>query len=336
MQVLVAFDNGKSRVYARVSGWNHIYLLWTFRNFHSLPQTILNQRQQRLMANLYRTASVMRPRELDEVAVIGTVEEFSLPSPVLAIAAAAPSAAGASGTTSVRDLQHGGRLRIRPAMAGWTLAAGALLLFTAAFAWYQLRAASSVGPTGNAAHTPPMSSENKMPADHLIAPNSGAPVVKPPTTTETASAQPAPRKAPAPVNLPAMISSRLSKPQAYGNRVHHAVAAARTGPASEKPHRLLISGPPRKIVYPVCPDTEARGKVSLQAVVDLEGGVSHVKVLAGDRVLAAAAIAAVRQWRYPPFSDAAPAAERETNITVSFISSEVVAVSFPDAVPISR
>jgi outer membrane biosynthesis protein TonB len=133
-----------------------------------------------------------------------------------------------------------------------------------------------------------------------------------------------------------MISSRLSKLQAYRNRVHHAVAAARTGPASEKPHRLLISGPPRKIVYPVCPDTEARGKVSLQAVVDFEGGVSHVKVLAGDRVLAAAAIAAVRQWRYQPFSDAAPAEERETNITVSFISSEVVAVSFPDAVPISR
>jgi TonB-like protein len=334
MQVLVAFDNGKSRVYARVSGWNHIYL-WTFRNFRSLPQTILNQRQQKLMANLYRTASVMRPRELDEATVIGTLEEFSLPSPVLATTTAAPSAPGFSGT-SARDLQDRSGFGFRPAMAGWTVAAGVLLLFTAAFAWHQLRAASSVGPTGNAVYTPPVSSENKMPADHLIAPNARAPVVKPPTTTETASAQPAPRKAPAPVNLPAMISSRLSNPQAYGNRVHHAVAATRTGKASGELHRLLISGPPRKIVYPVCPDTETRGKVSLKAVVDLDGGVSHVKVLAGDRVLAAAAIAAVRQWRYQPFSDAAPAAERETNITVSFISSEVVAVSFPDAVPMSR
>jgi len=36
------------------------------------------------------------------------------------------------------------------------------------------------------------------------------------------------------------------------------------------------------------------------------------------------------------FSGAAQQLERETNITVSFISSEVVAVSFPDSAPLSR
>jgi TonB family protein len=99
---------------------------------------------------------------------------------------------------------------------------------------------------------------------------------------------------------------------------------------------MLISGPPRKLVYPICPDTNARGKVSLRAVIDYDGGVSQVRVLTGSHVLAAAAIAAVRQWRYPPFSQDMPRAERETNITVSFISSEVVAVSFPNPAPISR
>jgi hypothetical protein len=52
--------------------------------------------------------------------------------------------------------------------------------------------------------------------------------------------------------------------------------------------------------------------------------------------LAAAAVEAVRQWRYEPFSGAAPRLERETNITISFISNEVVAVSFPSSAPLSR
>jgi len=50
--------------------------------------------------------------------------------------------------------------------------------------------------------------------------------------------------------------------------------------------------------------------------------------------LAAAAVEAVRQWRYEPFSGAAP--ERETNSTISSISNEVVAVSFPSSAPLSR
>jgi TonB family protein len=95
--------------------------------------------------------------------------------------------------------------------------------------------------------------------------------------------------------------------------------------------RMQISGPPRRLVYPVCPDTNVRGKVSLHAVVGSDGAVSHVKVLKGDRTLAAAAIKAVRQWRYQPFSGDTPGFELETTITVSFVSSEVVAVSFPDS-----
>ena len=106
-------------------------------------------------------------------------------------------------------------------------------------------------------------------------------------------------------------------------------------PAADRP-RVQISGRPRKLVYPVCPETRARGKVSLQAVVEYDGAVSRVRVLTGDRILAAAAIEAVRQWRYEPFSGAAPHLERETNITISFISNEVVAVSFPTSAPLSR
>jgi periplasmic protein TonB len=99
---------------------------------------------------------------------------------------------------------------------------------------------------------------------------------------------------------------------------------------------MQISGRPRKLVYPVCPEAQARGKVSLQAVVGYDGAVSRVRVLTGDRALAAAAVEAVRQWRYEPFSGTPPRLERETNITISFISNEVIAVSFPSSAPLSR
>jgi hypothetical protein len=139
MQVLVAFETGMGLVYARVAGWNHIYLLWTFRNFSSLPQTTLNRRQQKLISDLYQTASVMRQRDLEAAAVIGTVEEFSLPSPVVANVAAEPAAHGFLEATAACGQQAGGAFPIRPAIAGLTLriAAGALLIFiAAAFAWY--------------------------------------------------------------------------------------------------------------------------------------------------------------------------------------------------------
>ena len=71
-------------------------------------------------------------------------------------------------------------------------------------------------------------------------------------------------------------------------------------------------------------------------MVSYDGAVSRVRVLTGDRTLAAAAVEAVRQWRYEPFSGVAPRLERETNITISFISNEVVAVSFPGSAPLSR
>jgi len=59
-------------------------------------------------------------------------------------------------------------------------------------------------------------------------------------------------------------------------------------------------------------------------------------VLAGNRRLAAAAARAIREWRYQPFSGNSQQLERETRITVSFISTDVVAVSFPDAAQASR
>ena len=136
--------------------------------------------------------------------------------------------------------------------------------------------------------------------------------------------------------MPPQTLTAVNKPGEITRTIHHAqTPSPKILEAAADQPRTLISGRPQKLVYPVCPETQARGKVSLQAVVEYDGAVSRVRVLTGDRTLAAAAIEAVRQWRYEPFSGAAHL-ERETNITISFISNEVVAVSFPNSAPLSR
>jgi len=124
-------------------------------------------------------------------------------------------------------------------------------------------------------------------------------------------------------------------PNQFAHNMLRTVADVAGTPDASAPPRMHISGPPRKIVYPDCPDS-ARGKVFLQAVVGSDGAVSQVTVLAGNRWLATVAARAIRQWRYQPFPGGAQKLERETRIIVAFISNDVVAVSFPNAAPVSR
>jgi protein TonB len=61
--------------------------------------------------------------------------------------------------------------------------------------------------------------------------------------------------------------------------------------------------------------------------------VRTVRIVSGDRALAAAAVRAVRQWRYRPYlKDGQPVAT-ETNIVISFLSKDAISMSFPSSIP---
>jgi len=62
----------------------------------------------------------------------------------------------------------------------------------------------------------------------------------------------------------------------------------------------------------------AQGAVQIEATIDKEGKVVNPKVLSGDRMLAAAAIDAVRQWRYKPYYLNGQPVEIQTQITINF------------------
>jgi outer membrane biosynthesis protein TonB len=61
-------------LYATPSLWERIYLLWTFRNFHSLPRQVLNRREQKLIDALCGVAIVNRNGATAGTLIIGVVE----------------------------------------------------------------------------------------------------------------------------------------------------------------------------------------------------------------------------------------------------------------------
>jgi hypothetical protein len=96
--------------------------------------------------------------------------------------------------------------------------------------------------------------------------------------------------------------------------------------------RLQVTQPPESgFRYPVAPSSALSGRVSLHAVIGLDGAVRRVDVLSGNRALAGAAVRAVRHWRYPAPAMNGHAVEAETNIAINFIGDDAVSVSFPAA-----
>ena len=64
-------------LYISPSLWERVCLLWTFRNFHSLPRQVLNRREQNLVERLCRTG-IVRRAPVTRASVIGIVENVEL------------------------------------------------------------------------------------------------------------------------------------------------------------------------------------------------------------------------------------------------------------------
>jgi periplasmic protein TonB len=61
-----------------------------------------------------------------------------------------------------------------------------------------------------------------------------------------------------------------------------------------------------------------QGTVQLQANIGKDGSVTSVKALSGEAVLSHAAIDAVKQWKYKPYTLNNEPVEIQTQITVNF------------------
>ncbi len=60
------------------------------------------------------------------------------------------------------------------------------------------------------------------------------------------------------------------------------------------------------------------GKVHLTATVDVDGNVTKAEVVAGNSLLNTACIAAVKKWKFRPFSDGGTVSIAIVNLTFDF------------------
>jgi periplasmic protein TonB len=136
-------------------------------------------------------------------------------------------------------------------------------------------------------------------------------------------------KAPAPESVPAVAPPVLGVGSGASDKAIAGIAGdtASSMPKPSAPETLKISqgvtqGLLIKRVPPMYPQSakqmHVQGTVQLQATIGKDGNVSSVKALSGEPVLAHAAIDAVKQWKYKPYTLNSEPVEIQTQITVNF------------------
>ena len=442
---LLAFKAEDDVFYVHPSGWQRIYLLWTFRHFHSLPVKLLNARQRALVENLYRSSVPRFSGRQERTHILGIVEDVhsglavrsaaTAPAPAnralrrpILVPVPAPDAVPISSEPTdaeiaelirkedLHDTSHQnpshetlsrenlGRRNHRTLFAGlpWArigqaVSVTAACTLVAILGWRQLQASQRLHVALAA-----MSDHRRQPQwmnASTQTPVDPTPIERPGVATAATTARPtapAPQTAPAAPTVPSSTAFRLPvlSPQSQtalapsaqprsaqstlaaklsssesqiasslvaraGQSISLALKPAQPIPAPSTPATdptaqvssiatsvasepqpdsplLLVSRPPLKLIYPTSPEGNLRGSVSLQAVLSTDGTVQTVKVVSGNRVLADAAIRAVREWRYTPYYRDGHAVGTETNIRISFIASDAVSISFPAVASVSQ
>jgi len=127
----------------------------------------------------------------------------------------------------------------------------------------------------------------------------GAAPITPPVVVTVTPAQMMPVSAP---SLPPPSSQSLNEPVSV----------------TEEAERALLIQKVNPVYPPEALPQKLHGSVVLQATIGRDGGVEDLKLLRGYFVLGKAAIAAVRQWRFQPYSLNGRATQTQTTITINF------------------
>jgi Gram-negative bacterial TonB protein C-terminal len=130
-----------------------------------------------------------------------------------------------------------------------------------------------------------------------------------------------------PATAPAVVVPVIaSSPRPYGN-----VRVIFSSKDSDSNRLQVAEAPQGHVIYPDSPDANLTGTVGMKAVIATDGRVKEIHVLSGNRILADAAVQAVRFWRYTRHELNGDAVEAETSVTISFHGQDAVSIRFPSA-----
>ena len=343
----LVFGTAQGLVRGDPSFWQRVYLLWTFRNFRRLSIPLLNSRQRELVYALYRDgAGPVSPLHNPWLA-IGVVENF-VPPPMQIGASPAPKKERPKVVAPLAEVARKlGAVLWSTSRAAWsrlgtTLGVLSLCVISAA-SWRGIAGMPRSQPQNQArlqqisVPLPPSPLRPEKPAAVAESPTT----IAPPATASLplAASNVAVKSASITAVIPTLkqeIRTQAAASTPDQETRTQAAASILSLPLSGQDSLIPATRPPLHFVYPMYADVRTRGVVALAAQVDSNGAVRGVRVVSGNRALAAAAARAVRQWRYRPYlKDGQPVAT-ETNIAISFISDDAISMSFPPSLPASR
>jgi TonB-like protein len=122
-----------------------------------------------------------------------------------------------------------------------------------------------------------------------------------------------------------------SSPRPYGN-----VRVVFSNAAPDSNRLQVAEAPQGHVLYPDAPDVNLTGTVGMKAVIATDGRVKEIHVLSGNRILAEAAVQAVRFWRYTRHELNGAAVEAETSVVISFHGRDAVSIRFPSTASIDE
>lgn len=143
---------------------------------------------------------------------------------------------------------------------------------------------------------PPVASRSATIPDSL---RTAAPITRPVVVSTVTPAQIMAVSGPA---QPPIAQSQFSEPVAVSEESERALLV----------HSVTPAYPPEAAAQ------KLRGPVVLQATVGRDGSVEDLKIVRGSFVLSKAAIAAVKQWKFQPYTVNGRAAEIQTLLTINF------------------
>ena len=356
------FETQQGLVRVELSLRQRIYLLWTFRHFRQLSVPLLNPRQRTLVHSLFRNHADIVPHSDNPSLVIGVVEKFVPPimpievpidaSPVpkpapkkapleeavaqRAEIAPQPKPGPSPSPGFVLPMFVWSRLRTPKLTASGlatTIAALSICIISVG-AWHRMHAV----PSSQAQNQTRLQQINAVAVPDPPQSPKPAAIAEIPATIAPPAATAEIPVAPEAVITRASITAEVPDPTSSPDstlkppiRLHH-VDSTPNLPLSGQGSGFQASRPPMHFAYPDYTDVRARGVVSLTAGLDSAGAVRTVRIVSGNRALAAAAVQAVRQWRYRPYlKDGQPVAT-ETNIVISFFSDDAISMSFPPSI----
>jgi outer membrane biosynthesis protein TonB len=367
---LLAYETEQGLFHAQASGWQRFHLLWTFRNFNSLPVKLLKAREQRLVESLYRTKLIHLPNHPGQDLVIGTVEHYK-PTPVLDAITAKNDLPAAIAppleTKNKREMKRSPKPhtissnKVGRVKRYFVFAGGAVCALIAILGWDHIQArpasAAAIAPRVELLQQTSSAEDVATPAQPQSATtqstgNDVQPLpsaqVAVPAVPQVPAAAVASDEASKESQMPAVgqgqssaipvetVARAANDPEAHKRTIERKIAESVADTEPDSLSRIQVSRSPARIVYPIYPPTNVKGKVALKAFLSAEGTVSGVKILSGDHILADAAARAVRRWHYAPYYQDGKPVETETNVSVSFIAPDAIVISFPSTLSLAR